>query len=75
MNLAIAFVPLAVLGLLFQKTIKAVLFKPFPVAMAFIVGGLIILWAEKRKHVVRVESVTSSAPWTPSSSALRRPWP
>jgi undecaprenyl-diphosphatase len=57
LNLAIAFVPLAALGLLFQKTIKAVLFKPLPVAAAFIVGGLIILWAEKREHRVRVDRV------------------
>ena len=48
LNLAIAFVPLAALGLLFNKMIKAALFKPMPVAIAFIVGGLIILWVERR---------------------------
>lgn len=48
LNLAIAFVPLAALGLLFNKMIKAVLFKPVPVAIAFIAGGLIILWVERR---------------------------
>ena len=47
LNLAIAFVPLAALGLLFNKMIKAALFKPVPVAIAFIVGGLIILWVER----------------------------
>jgi undecaprenyl-diphosphatase len=57
LNLAIAFVPLAALGLLFQKAIKALLFQPIPVATAFIVGGFIILWAEKREHRIRVESV------------------
>jgi undecaprenyl-diphosphatase len=62
LNLAIAFVPLAVLGLLFQKAIKAVLFKPLPVAAAFIVGALVILWAERRQHVVRVESVDELTP-------------
>ena len=56
-NLLIAFMPLAVLGLLFGSAIKATLFKPVPVAIAFIVGGLIILWAERRKHVIRVQSV------------------
>ena len=45
LNLAVAFIPLAVLGLAFGKTIKAVLFKPMPVALAFIVGGFVILWA------------------------------
>ncbi|MFZ6750146.1 undecaprenyl-diphosphate phosphatase [Undibacterium sp. Ren11W] len=49
LNLIIAFLPAAVLGLLFSKKIKAVLFAPVPVALAFIVGGLIILWVE-RKH-------------------------
>ena len=57
LNLFIAFLPLAILGLLFQKVIKAYLFKPLPVAVAFIVGALFILWAEKRQHRVRVESV------------------
>jgi undecaprenyl-diphosphatase len=56
-NLAIAFAPLAVLGLLFGAHIKAALFRPVPVAMAFIVGGLVILWAERRRHTVRVERV------------------
>ena len=57
LNLAIAFVPAAVLGLLLGKYIKAALFKPIPVAIAFIVGGLIILWAERRTHATTVESV------------------
>jgi undecaprenyl-diphosphatase len=57
LNLLIAFMPAAVLGLLFASKIKQYLFKPVPVALAFIVGGLLILWAERRKHVIRVESV------------------
>jgi undecaprenyl-diphosphatase len=56
-NLAIAFLPLAVLGLLFKKAIDAHLFQPLPVAAAFIVGALVILWAEKRQHHVRINSV------------------
>lgn len=62
-NLLIAFIPLAVLGLLFGKAIKASLFKPVPVAIAFIVGGLIILWAERRKHAIRIHSVDDMR-WT-----------
>lgn len=57
LNLAIAFIPLAVLGLAFGKAITAQLFQPVPVALAFIVGGLIILWAEKGKHTVRIQEV------------------
>jgi undecaprenyl-diphosphatase len=62
-NLVIAFIPAAVLGLAFGKVIKATLFKPVPVAIAFIVGGLIILWAERREHRVTVESVDEMR-WT-----------
>ncbi len=46
LNLFIAFLPLAILGLLFNKQIKALLFHPVPVALAFIVGGFVILFAE-----------------------------
>jgi undecaprenyl-diphosphatase len=57
LNLLIAFMPAAVLGLLFASKIKLYLFKPVPVALAFIVGGLLILWAERRKHVIRIQEV------------------
>lgn len=56
-NLTIAFLPLAILGLLFGKDIKAHLFQPIPVALAFILGGVFILWAERRQHTIRVQSV------------------
>jgi undecaprenyl-diphosphatase len=49
--------PLAVLGLLFGKAIKANLFNPVTVATTFILGGFIILWAERREHRVRVDKV------------------
>jgi len=57
LNLFVAFLPAAVLGLLFLKQIKHYLFNPIVVASAFIVGGLLILWAERRQHVVRVQEV------------------
>lgn len=62
-NLFVAFLPAAVIGLAFNKIIKAHLFKPVPVALAFIVGGLVILWAERRKHVVRIRTV-DEMDWT-----------
>jgi undecaprenyl-diphosphatase len=49
LNVLIAFVPAVLLGLLFGKAIKAHLFTPWVVATTFIVGGFIILWAEKRQ--------------------------
>jgi undecaprenyl-diphosphatase len=56
-NLAIAFLPAALLGLAFGSAIKAALFKPVPVAIAFIVGGFVILWAERRQHRITIRSV------------------
>jgi undecaprenyl-diphosphatase len=49
LNVLIAFVPAVVLGLLAGKAIKAHLFTPVVVASTFILGGFIILWAEKRQ--------------------------
>ena len=49
LNVLIAFLPAVVLGLLFGTIIKAHRFTPVVVATTFIVGGFIILWAEKRQ--------------------------
>jgi undecaprenyl-diphosphatase len=48
LNVLIAFIPAVVLGLTFGGLVKAHLFHPVPVALAFIVGGFIILWVEAR---------------------------
>ena len=53
-NLVVAFIPAAVLGLLFSKYIKAYLFHAVPVALAFIVGGFVILFVEKQNPKPRV---------------------
>lgn len=56
--LLVAFLPAALLGLLFGSAIKAALFSPVPVALAFILGGLVILWVERRPPAVaRIETV------------------
>ena len=57
MNLIVAFLPAAVLGFLFLKEIKTYLFNPIVVASALIIGGVLILWAERRKHVIRAETI------------------
>lgn len=62
LNVLIAFMPLAIIGLLFGKVIKAHLFNAPTVAATFILGGLIILWAERREHSVRVQSVDELSP-------------
>lgn len=53
----VAFLPAAILGVLFGGQIKAVLFRPVPVALAFIAGGIIILWVERRQRAWRVDSM------------------
>ncbi len=49
-NVAVAFAPAVVFGLLLGKVIKEYLFHPVPVAAAFVLGGVVILWAEARHH-------------------------
>ena len=56
-NVGIAFVPAVGLGLLFGKAIQANLFTPVVVASTFIIGGFIILWAERRTSTARIHSV------------------
>ena len=56
-NLLVAFLPAALIGLLFIKQIKLYLFNPVSVATALILGGLVILYAERRQPVARVHSV------------------
>jgi undecaprenyl-diphosphatase len=57
-NIAIGFIPAGIVGLTVYKAIKAHLFNAPVVAGAFIVGALIILWAEKRAQpVARVQTV------------------
>jgi undecaprenyl-diphosphatase len=74
LNVLIAFIPAAVMGLAVGSLVKAHLFKPVPVAVAFIVGGFIILWVEWRHkrlygerdleggRVARVETVDDMTP-------------
>lgn len=61
LNVIVGFLPAVVLALIFGKFIKAHLFTPYVVATTFILGGFIILWAEKRSAsgagVARVNSV------------------
>jgi len=58
LNVLIGFLPAVVLGLAFGKVIKEHLFTPVVVASTFILGGFIILWAERRAPAAtRVTSV------------------
>jgi undecaprenyl-diphosphatase len=53
-NLAVAFLPAAFFGLLFEDVIEDILFAPIPVAIALVIGGILILWAERRQHASQV---------------------
>ena len=61
--LFIGFLPAAVLGLMFHSTIKGLLFNPITVATALVVGGLIILYVEKRAYHPRINDVDEMR-WT-----------
>lgn len=63
LNLVIAFMPLALIGLTFGKIIKAHLFNPVSVAIALVVGGFIILWVERRPDIT--PRITDSDQMTP----------
>jgi undecaprenyl-diphosphatase len=56
-NLALAFIPAAVLGLIFHDDIKTYLFSPLTVAIALILGGFVILIIERWKPEVDTPTV------------------
>lgn len=56
-NLLIAFLPAVVIGVAFADLIHEYLFNAITVAAALIIGGLVMLWAERRQHEVTVEEV------------------
>jgi undecaprenyl-diphosphatase len=63
LNVVIGCLPAVVLGLLLGKTIKLHLFTPTVVALAFIVGAFVILWAEKRPQSdARVQAIDDMTP-------------
>src|SRR3989344_1053579 len=62
LNLFIAFLPAAIVGLLLHQQIKTHLFNPFTVAIALIVGGFVILWIERLPLRVRVTSMEDLGP-------------
>ncbi|MDC2857295.1 MULTISPECIES: undecaprenyl-diphosphate phosphatase [Delftia] len=63
LNVIIGFLPAVVLALIFGKFIKAHLFTPTVVATTFILGGFVILWAERRPaSATRVQTVDEMTP-------------
>jgi undecaprenyl-diphosphatase len=56
-NLIVGVLPAMVLGVLFSDLIHEYLFNPITVAVALVVGGFIMLWAERREHAIHAETV------------------
>ena len=76
LNIIIAFIPAAVLGVLFSKLIKTYLFGPVPVAIALVVGGLIIFLVEKRQENIKpritdIDSLTAGLRAHPGHQPFR----
>lgn len=57
LNLLVAFLPAVVLGVAFADLIHHYLFNPITVATALVIGGVIMLWAERRQHSIEVDTV------------------
>lgn len=62
-NLLIAFFPAVILGVSFADLIHRYLFNPITVASALVVGGLVMLWAERRNHLVHTDGLDDMR-WT-----------
>ncbi|WP_312484873.1 undecaprenyl-diphosphate phosphatase [Stutzerimonas nitrititolerans] len=62
-NLLVAFMPAVVLGVAFADLIHEYLFNPITVATALVIGGVVMLWAEKRQHRIQAETVDDMR-WT-----------
>ncbi len=62
-NLLIAFMPAVVLGVAFADLIHEYLFNPITVAAALVIGGIVMLWVERRDHAIRAETVDDMT-WT-----------
>ncbi len=62
-NLLVAFMPAVVLGVAFADLIHEYLFNPITVATALVIGGIVMLWAERRDHAIRAETVDDMT-WT-----------
>jgi undecaprenyl-diphosphatase len=63
LNLMLGFLPLAILGLLFKDWIEQYLFRPIPVAIALITGGVLILLVDRREEQATLKFADDVSPW------------
>jgi undecaprenyl-diphosphatase len=63
--LGVGFLPAAITGLLLRKTIKRLLFGPLPVALALLVGGIVMIIVERarsRRNVTGLDGLEHVTP-------------
>jgi undecaprenyl-diphosphatase len=63
--LAVAFAPVAIVGVILRKTIKQHLFGPLPVAVALIVGGVVMIVVERvraARNIAGIEGLEAVTP-------------
>lgn len=79
--LVVAFLPAAVVGLVFEKRIKETLFGPWPVVAAWVVGGLALLWVstkgwERKERIAPgLETITASQALVIGLAQILALWP
>ncbi len=61
LGLIIAFLPAAVVGILFGSLIKTLLFSPLVVCLALFIGGIILLWADRRADKIAAPQTDAMA--------------
>lgn len=61
-NVLVAFLPAAVIGVVAHDFIKEMLFSPWTVSIALIVGGIAILLIERAKPVPRIDDIDRFTP-------------
>ena len=73
-NLLVAFFPAVILGVAFADLIHHYLFNPITVATALVIGGVIMLWAERRDHLIQAETVDDMTWKQALKVGLARAW-
>lgn len=56
-HVIIAIMPAMILGLVLRKFIKMYLFSPYTVLAGLVVGGIFMIYAEKRHHVITTNDI------------------
>ncbi len=61
-NILLAFLPSVIFGVLLYRIIKDIFFSPITVAIALLLGGLVILWIEKKDFKPKIFCIDDMKP-------------